>query len=281
MIKKIISGGQTGADRAALDVALKLDIPHGGWIPKGRKTEDGTLPEIYKLKEMPAASYPKRTEQNVIDSDGTLIIARGKLTGGTDYTRQMTLKYKKQLLGIDLNLTGHYDAASLIVSWIKLQRVQVLNVAGPRASKDRQVYSDVVIILEKVVQILTDEDKNSSVDFNPDTKRKPLKPPKTVEQAVERLIDELSLKDRTTLGNLAEDELINLHINLGEYIRNEFGLWSGNEDLMSSCCTIAKMDKIHEDTASTIIIEALWERLRETHKLRVVKLVPNKIKSDT
>jgi hypothetical protein len=68
-----------------------------------------------------------------------------------------------------------------------------------------------------------------------------------------------------------EGELINLHHSLGEYIRNEFGLWSGNDDLMSSCCAIAKTDKIHEDTASTIIIEELWERLRGTHKLRVVK----------
>ena len=106
MIKKIISGGQTGADRAALDVAIKLIILHGGWIPKGRKTEDGTLPEIYKLKEMPTDSYPARTEQSVIDSDGTLIIARGKLTGGTDYTRKMTLRHHKQLLGIDLNPTS-------------------------------------------------------------------------------------------------------------------------------------------------------------------------------
>ena len=79
------------------------------------------------------------------------------------------------------------------------------------------------------------------------------------------------MKDRTTLGNLAEDELSNLHINLGECTRNEFGLRSGNKDLMASCCTIVKMDKIHEDTASTIIIEALWEKLRESHKLRVVK----------
>ena len=106
MIKKIISGGQTGADRAALDVALKLGIRHGGWIPKGRIAEDGPLPEKYKLQEMPTDSYEARTEKNVQDSDGTLIIARGKLTGGTDYTRKMTLKHKKQLLGIDLSLTG-------------------------------------------------------------------------------------------------------------------------------------------------------------------------------
>ncbi len=84
MLKKIISGGQTGADQAALDAAIKLGIPHGGWIPKGRSTENGKLPDKYKLKEMPTKSYPNRTEQNVIDSDGTLIITHGKLTGGSN-----------------------------------------------------------------------------------------------------------------------------------------------------------------------------------------------------
>lgn len=271
MIRKIISGGQTGADRAALDVALKLGIPHGGWIPKGRKAEDGPLADIYKLKEMSTDSYPKRTEQNVIDSDGTLIIARGKLTGGSDYTRKMTLRHRKQLLGIDLNLISHFDAASLIASWIKLQRVQFLNVAGPRASKDPRIYSDVIRILEQTIQILIDEDKKSGVDFGLDTKRKPSKPPKTIDQAVKRLISEISLKDKITIANIAEVELSVLHTTIGEYIRNQFGLWSGNEDLMASCCFIAKRDKVSEDEASSIIIRELWKRLRETHKMRVVK----------
>ena len=75
MITKIISGGQTGADRAALDFAIKMKIPHGGWIPKGRLAEDGPLPEKYQLLEMSTTSYPKRTEQNVIDSDATLILS--------------------------------------------------------------------------------------------------------------------------------------------------------------------------------------------------------------
>ncbi len=271
MIKKIISGGQTGADRAALDVAIKLDIPHGGWIPKGRKTEDGTLPEIYKLKEMPTASYPERTEQNVIDSDGTLIIARGKLTGGSDYTRQMTLKHRKQLLGIDLNLNSHFDAASLIVSWVKLQRVQVLNVAGPRASKDPGIYSDVLRILEQVIQILIDEDKKSGVDFGPDIKRKPSKLPKTVDQAVDRLIGELPLKDKTTIANMAENDLITLQFTLGTYIGREFGIWSGNRQLMESCEIISGDVHLPPDFAPTVIIKELWSRLRETHKMRVVE----------
>ena len=83
MIEKIISGGQTGADQAALDAAIKYNFPHGGWIPKGRKTEDGRLPDEYKLKEMSTDSYKERTEQNVIDSDGTVIISHGDLTGGS------------------------------------------------------------------------------------------------------------------------------------------------------------------------------------------------------
>ena len=88
MITKIISGGQTGADQAVLDVAIELGIPHGGWIPKGRKTERGPLPAKYQLQEMSTAEYPKRTERNVQDSDGTLIISHGELSGGSEFTRQ-------------------------------------------------------------------------------------------------------------------------------------------------------------------------------------------------
>lgn len=194
MIEKIISGGQTGADRAALDVALKLGIPHGGWIPKGRKAEDGPLPKTYRLKEMPTDSYEACTEKNVQDSDGTLIVARGKLSGGTDYTRQMTLTHKKQLLGIDLNLIGHFDATSLAASWIRLQHVKVLNVAGPRASEDSQIYSDVAIILEQVVQILSDEDKKAKVELVHSKDVKPTEPPRTVQEAVDRLRGNTSLR---------------------------------------------------------------------------------------
>jgi len=75
VIQKIISGGQTGAERAALDAAIKLGIPYGGWLPKGRLTEDGTLPDEYELNEMPTSSLAKRAKQNILDSDGTLILS--------------------------------------------------------------------------------------------------------------------------------------------------------------------------------------------------------------
>jgi len=148
MLKKIISGGQTGADRAALDAAIRLGIPHGGWLPKGRLAEDGCLPEKYQLDEMPTDSYQKRTQKNVRESDGTLLISRGAPTGGTDFTRVQVLRYGKQLLGIDLNNQSNLqDAASLVASWIELQRIEVLNVAGPRSSKDPCIYQDTLNLL--------------------------------------------------------------------------------------------------------------------------------------
>jgi len=150
MVKKIISGGQTGADQAALDVAIQLGISHGGWIPKGRLTENGMLDDKYHLKEMETANYNKRTEQSVIDSDGTLIISHGKLTGGSEYTRDMVLGHGHPWLHIDLNKTESFQAAKQIKSWLAEHEIEVLNVAGPRASKDPDIYQATVHILKTV-----------------------------------------------------------------------------------------------------------------------------------
>ena len=153
MIKKIISGGQTGVDRAALDVAIELNIPHGGWIPMGRLTEDGPLPEEYQLKEMSEASYPKRTERNVMDSDGTLIISRGLPTGGTAYTIEMARKHEKPYILINPEERSEPDAPSIICSWIQKKGIEVLNVAGPRASEDSGIYRSTRNILEKIYRM--------------------------------------------------------------------------------------------------------------------------------
>jgi Circularly permutated YpsA SLOG family len=151
MLKKIISGGQTGVDQAALDAAIALGMAHGGWIPKGRLTEAGPLPDTYQLQEMPTDSYPERTEKNVVDSDGTLIISRGALSGGTDYTRVMVLKHGRQMLHVDLTqYRNPADAASLVSSWIRMNRIEILNVAGPRASKDPAIYKEALAILTHI-----------------------------------------------------------------------------------------------------------------------------------
>ena len=118
MIKKIISGGQTGADRAALDAAIELGIPHGGWVPKGRLAEDGPIHTKYQVQEMPTDSYTARTEQNVIDSDGTLILSHGELTGGSGFTRKMAMKHGKPWYHADLNKMPSFQAAMIIEDWV-------------------------------------------------------------------------------------------------------------------------------------------------------------------
>jgi hypothetical protein len=132
---------------------MRLGIAHGGWIPRGRLTEDGPLPPHYQLREMPTEDYGARTEKNVLAADGPLIISRGRLTGGSDYTRKMALKHGKQLLHIDLNLGQRAsDAGSLVASWAEMNRIETLNVAGPRASHDPGIYMDAINILTHALQ---------------------------------------------------------------------------------------------------------------------------------
>ena len=151
MIEKIISGGQTGADQAALDMAIELGFEHGGWIPKGRKTENGLLPDKYKLQEMPTTSYPKRTEKNILDSNGTLILSHGKLTGGSALTRKLAKKHGRPWLHLDLDKLSVSDASKKTASWIDRNGIQVLNVAGSRASKDLGIYKATMEILRTVL----------------------------------------------------------------------------------------------------------------------------------
>lgn len=136
MIEKIISGGQTGVDRAALDVALELGIPCGGWCPKGRLAEDGRIPDRYSLVEMPTASYQDRTMKNVRESDATLILAVGdKLEGGTLLTKRCALELHKPVFVVYLDQTFPSIEISYLRAWFVQQNVKTLNVAGPRESK--------------------------------------------------------------------------------------------------------------------------------------------------
>ena len=186
MIEKIISGGQTGADRAALDVAMRWKIPHGGCIPKGRKTEDGRLPNRYHLDEMTTDSYPARTEQNVLDSDGTLIISHGPLTGGSKYTREQARKHNRPSLHIDLDEINTFKAAQIVYDWIIAHNLGTLNVAGPRASEDEYIYRATVQLLTTVFHM------ELIKTAMPDSYKATPFLPRTVDQAVEILIKEMT-----------------------------------------------------------------------------------------
>lgn len=146
----IISGGQTGADQAALDAAIVLGIPHGGWLPKGRKTEAGPLPLQYNLRELRSGRYRDRTEKNVRAADATLIFSFGPLTGGSALTEALAIRHDRPFLHIDFALVGKEQAAGLVEQWLRAGGFAVVNVAGPRASSEPRMYQAVYSLLTEI-----------------------------------------------------------------------------------------------------------------------------------
>lgn len=150
MIKQVVSGGQTGVDRAALDAARDLGFDIGGWCPDMRKAEDGTIPSIYPLTETPSTEYDQRTEWNVRDSDGTVIIARGTITGGSLHTKNSCHQQQKPCCIVDLAASKN---VSEVLEWIQANNIVILNVAGPRESHCPGIYNESKAFLLKMLQL--------------------------------------------------------------------------------------------------------------------------------
>jgi hypothetical protein len=265
MIKKIISGGQTGVDQAALDAAIKWNIPHGGWVPKGRLTEAGKLSDKYRMQEMPTDSYAGRTERNVTDSDGTLIISHGPLTDGSKYTREMTSKHQKSCLHIDLNETDVSTAARQIYDWVIRTKIQILNVAGSRASTDPSIYQATLHVLTNVLIMdlieISMSEPQSEMQFKSST----------IDKAVESLISRMTLRERCYIGNMSQLQIERLDATLGDHIRETLGNRSSNKTLIETCKSLLGKDEITDLEVSRVVIKALWEKLHETHGLKIVK----------
>lgn len=148
---KLISGGQTGVDRSALEWALDNGVAHGGWCPKGRKAEDGRIPRRFRLKETGSANYAVRTRHNVRDSDGTVIFSkRTRLKGGTRKTALFAREQGKPLLQLTVAM-GIEEAARRLGAFLKENAIKVLNVAGPRESEEMGVGVFVKRVLRRVV----------------------------------------------------------------------------------------------------------------------------------
>jgi hypothetical protein len=145
----MISGGQTGADRAALDFALERKIPCGGWCPLGRRAEDGPIPLHYPLMETATDEYSERTELNVRDSDGTLIFLRGSAEGGVQLTVEQAVRYKKPCLIVDLS--QRVDLAE-VNKWLDDLDAKILNIAGPRESDCPGIYDQTKKFLHQVIK---------------------------------------------------------------------------------------------------------------------------------
>lgn len=153
-LRKIVSGGQTGVDRGALDAALETGFPCGGWAPEGRVAEDGRIPDRYPLRELAGAGYEERTLQNVLDSDGTVILYAGTLEGGTRQTMLHCVEHGKPFELLDATRAGPREAALKLADFVERNHLSVLNVAGPRASKWRGAHAYVDATVKQLLENL-------------------------------------------------------------------------------------------------------------------------------
>ncbi len=146
---RVISGGQTGADRGALDAAIELGIQHGGHCPAGRRAEDGRIPDRFRLIETESADYAVRTERNVLGADATLLVTRGVPTGGSALTAALARKHGRPCLHLDLDAGG--DPGAALREWLAVSEIRCLNVAGPRESSCPGIAQDVRALLVAVL----------------------------------------------------------------------------------------------------------------------------------
>jgi hypothetical protein len=175
-ITRIVSGGQTGADRGGLEAALYCDMPYGGWVPKGRRALDGVIPAKYEgLQETSSASYEARTEANVVDSDATLVFTYGKMTAGSKLTFELANKHKKPVLHIAIDQYSRKEVVNFVKRWFDGDITEptppkscVLNVAGSRESKAPGIQEQVMAIIIDVISAV-----NGKL-FYPLTESKPM-----------------------------------------------------------------------------------------------------------
>lgn len=150
-LREVWSGGQTGVDRAAWDAAREAGLAIRGWVPRGRKAEDGTVPAKYQgLQETPTAAYRQRTSWNVRDTDATLILCRGPLRGGTAYTLAEAERRHRPALVLDLASGDPKSGAARVCEWLVSVGGTRLNVAGPRASSDPAIYASAKALLSRL-----------------------------------------------------------------------------------------------------------------------------------
>ena len=273
-VKKIISGGLTVADQAALDAAISLGIPHAGYIPWGRMTEIGTLPSKYKLQELNTDNHFECIERNVKKSTGTLIISVAELNDDAKYARKITIKNSHQVYVVDLELTPAFEATTIVYDWIQTYSIDVLYIIGPFTYEYLHIDRHMTIIVEGALLLdIMDAPQGSRVmDYSKDMYLKKLPVlPKTVDEAVDQIISDMTLEERVRMANFDKEELRVVDYSLSIFIRNQLFMKDINKELFESCRTASGNKNLNENTAALVIIERLWEKLRKTYMLRIVK----------
>lgn len=271
-LDKIVSGGQTGADRAALDTAIKFNVPHGGWITKGRRTESGPLPDFYNLKEMETREYPARTRQNILDSDGTVVIARGPLTGGSALTDAFARTTDKWVCTIDLSEQDIFEAALILHAFILDQDIHVLNVAGPRASHDPEIYYDVKAILSAVLYLdfLEAEDELWQADQMIDQKFDFPTSFSSIDQAIQALEQSLTLRGKILIARSAAHQMAGIYFTLLEYVQLSLNLDEIDSGLFKLLSKGRNLRDYTPEDAVMELLKKLKTQLSKTFQLRLV-----------
>lgn len=159
MIKKIISGGQPGVERAALDAAIKLNIPHSGWTYKTRRTDEGILPDMYNVKELTDASFSQRIEKNVLAADAAAIITHGSLTIGLTMVKDYAEKHGRPYLHIDLNENPLHKASALIRKWMINNELETVYFTGSKSTGGSTINQEVIRIIESVCRMESEQEK--------------------------------------------------------------------------------------------------------------------------
>ena len=273
-LKRIISGGLTVADQAVLDAAISLGVPHGGYIPWGRMTEIGTLSSKYKLQEMKTDNHFDCIERNVKESKGTLIISVAELNDDSKYARKITIKHSHQVFVVDLELTPSFEAVTLVYDWIQKYNIDVIYIIGPSTYEYLNIDRHMTIIVEGAL-LLDIMDAPQGSRFMDYTKEMYLKKlpvlPKTVDEAVDQIISDMTLEERVRMASFDKEELRVVNYSLSIFIRNQLFMKDINKELFESCQKVSGNKNLNENTAALVIIERLWEKLRKTYMLRIVK----------
>jgi hypothetical protein len=262
MIGKIISDSSSEAGLAALDLAVKMDLLTGGYT-----RESTAQQKKYHLQAMPESELRPVEELNVADANGVLLLVKDSDSHQLELLETLAKKYDIPLLLIDIGRHIAFEAAHEISSWIDSFNISTLYVTGDGTHNESNFYQTATDILETVVYMGFIE---SSMSSAVSTEASMASAPVSLDDAVERLLTSLPLKDRATIANMTMGELPSLVTSLGSYILKHFGLWAGNTSLLESCRFVSKQKDLDEAGAADIIIHELWKRLTKTHKLRLV-----------
>lgn len=264
-IKKIISGGSLGAESAALDVAIRLKIPYGGFTFEDSLIDAARQSRRYHLDEKRFGSPREKSKANLSIADGALIFTHGSPGADLQFTMACAAADRRPLLHIDLAATPSIRAAVGIHRWARRHGVAVLFVTGSVLDDDAGIYRKTYNVLFR--SLMLGKDRYPS-DAEPAAERKAM--PRTVADAVRFLIEEMPLRDKVAVANMSAAELVGLNRSLGNHIRNRFNLWDGQNPLIWSCAAEAGKRIDSPEAASAVIISRLAIELEKTHKLRGV-----------